>query len=941
MIDLKQVKEDYKYCTEPINFVDRYEDIKKYRGITDKNDIFTILQGIEKMNMLAALFIVEIEEKEYANEYCMDFWNRYKDRIIPKVQINNSELLYYMSILFICLSEMDDAKCKSLIDYIFGGSTFRSEIGEYVEFENDKVVTKHYTKNLADAVLDFPQEYEWYNHYLRIIKNLHQTRNSNEVIRIFEVELRKNRYGYVFDNKLAKDYFLYAIKNKAYEGAKYFLENFDGSQGYFDMDIKELVQLLFSQPSAELITFGKYLVKMHIDPDYTYDKLLEDVSKVNSNPDIIKWIKLNKFFKSLKLFIEAEEYEEFNNLLEQCDEYELFEITKIRHLKKLTIYYIYIVNTMISKRPDLLLPFLEKIDHINLNKLSFARFMCSWNSMEIADADYDYDEIENDLFKNYAIEDVVYIYMNSHLKGIILLEHFLERCASVYGEDLFELFKNYPIFTKASLGSKNSSIRDKIFFTPIGMANNIGYLKYIKECEKYGAFSDEASTLYKKLIRCDEIWYSDNKRYAEIVCDDDYCTVYIKYCKPGRGIIVVNVRLYDNIKEKREEQRNNEYPTIVLNWLSDIKTNKAYQEWNAKYRVYAIRHISNAALRCEVAEGIFNTAFALQDDVEELQKFMFAISTVQVEEINEFRYIATQKILPFEFGRDRFQNLRKDVIDKFKQILQNPNIPSRLKRNIYLNTCARKIFDFKEVCRYISAEFFAESVEEPFIIALKYSRSQDDKHYFATEGLNNTLYSSKEFVYIGSCDNLQLGENYLVQLKDYDYENCYFTLSKVGLASEDISIWKKYLRTLRDIKKATDQVEFDMIKNELAQYDVNHLFNGHISQFTFELYLIFERKKYDIKSALMVIDLLGDRNPYLGKDISFYISSKTVDYACSYQNFLESYKKSDALSTEFCDLVFKSYLKLFIDVEKLFDDISMNAQEMHDTRMYCIEKGYI
>ena len=68
-------------------------------------------------------------------------------------------------------------------------------------------------------------------------------------------------------------YFLYAIKNKAYEGAKYFLENFDGSQGYFDMDINELVQILFSQPSSELITFARFLVKLHIDPEYSYDKI--------------------------------------------------------------------------------------------------------------------------------------------------------------------------------------------------------------------------------------------------------------------------------------------------------------------------------------------------------------------------------------------------------------------------------------------------------------------------------------------------------------------------------------------------------------------------------------------------------------------------------------------------------------------------------------------
>ena len=137
MIDLEQVKEDYKYCTEPINFVDRYEDIKSYRNITDKNDIFTILQGIEKMDMLAALFIAEIEEKELAKEYCMNFWKRYKDRIIPKVKINNLELQYYMSILFICLSEMNDVDCKNIVEDVFGGSIYRTEVGECTEFEND------------------------------------------------------------------------------------------------------------------------------------------------------------------------------------------------------------------------------------------------------------------------------------------------------------------------------------------------------------------------------------------------------------------------------------------------------------------------------------------------------------------------------------------------------------------------------------------------------------------------------------------------------------------------------------------------------------------------------------------------------------------------------------------------------------------------------------
>lgn len=941
MIDLEQVKEDYKYCTEPINFVDRYEDIKSYRNITDKNDIFATLQGIEKMDMLAALFIAEIEEKKLANEYCMDFWKRYKDRIIPKVKINNLELQYYMSILFICLSEMNDVDCKNIVEDVFGGSIYRTEVGEVTEFENDKLVTKHFSKNLAQVILNFPQEYEWYNHYFRIVKNLCETRKSSEVIRFFEVELRKNRYGYVFDNELARDYFHYMIDHKAYEGAKCFLENFDGSQGYLDMDINELVQILLSQPSSEMITYARYLVKLHIDPDYSYDKMLADVSKVNSDQDIIKWIKLTKYFKMLRLLFEAEEYEEFENLLEQCDEYELFEITKIRHLKKLTIHFMYIVNSMILKRPDLLMPFLEKIKHINFNRLSYAKYLCSWNNMEEVGAEYDYDEIENDLFANFAIEDVVHIYMHSHLKGVILLEHFLERCAQVYGEDLFELFKNYPIFTKATLGSRYNSIRDKIFFSPIGIANNIGYLKYVRVNEQSGPNSEEATLLYKKLIRCDQCWYSDNKKYAELVSDDDYCTVNIKSYMPGKGIYVSNVWLYDNIKEKREAQRNNEYPPIVFSWLADIRDKKTVPVWNEKYKVYSVRHIDNAALRCEIAEGIFNTVVVLQDNVEELEKYLNAISNVPVEEINEFRYIPTQKNLPFEFGRERFQILRKDVIEKFKQILQNPNIPSRLKKRIYINTCARKIFDFKEVCRYIGTEFYLESVEEPFIMALKYVRAEDDKYYFASDALGNTFYSSKEFVYTGSWDNLREGENYLVELKDYDFDNGYFTLSKVGLISEDISIWKKYLRTLREVKKATEQSEIDRIKNDLAQYDVNLLLAGHISQFTYELNLIFERKMYDIKSALMVMDIIGDRNPYLGKDISFYIYSNNEEYECTYQKFLDNYKNGDALPTEFCDLIFSSYLKLFVDKESFLADISSDAQEMQSIREYCIQKDYI
>lgn len=945
MIQDTIVKEYFSKCTEAYDYIRKYKYFKKRFRITEKEEVLASLHIIEEINILGAISILTHCEEDLAEHYLPGFVSRNLDEISNHIMVDNENIVFYMQVSYLCMFGMPEDECVAFANNIFSGSIYKRALPQEIEFENHDFVTKHYAKVFLSAVTKFDNNILWKSHYCKIVKAIFEARDrdTNWLV-LIERGLRKIPIGDKIDNKTAREYFDFLCSYELYLSAKYFLDNFLVEESLLGLNDSELIELIYSLPSAELLAFGKWYYKEKIDPDYTYERWLSDVIKYNQNTDVIEWLTLTVYYHSLQDSLEKDDYSLFESLLLKIDDYTIFDMEKVEYMKQLVECFASIVNTgLLDKKIDVL-KFLHDFEKININEYSRTRYLAQWNSLESINEDYDYIEIQNILFEKYGLEDAVYIYMNSHLKNIIHLEEFVKRCSEYCGEDVSALFSEYPLWGRISNISKVSSVSDKLFLTPVGIATAVPYSKYVELCNLYGYNSKEAIAFYKRMIKSDRDWYSYNKEKAELFVRGDYCTFYIKTYKKGVGLLVCNMDLNPEMKEKRIQERNEIYPEKVLSWLDEIQKSKTFMKWNPEDNIFGIRNISNTAKRNDIALSVLRTVYALQDNEEALKDFLNYITNPPLEEMNEFRYIPTQKSLQFEFDREQFPLAKREIIKIMTQLLENNNIPSDLRKDIYLNTCARKFYDLQEVCKRVSKEFYLETADEPFVVSMKLESVEKNRAIFSTRGRNNTLYSIRNFVYYGETDGLKLNWIYLVELKEYDFEEGCFVLNRVNLNPKlDTDQWKKYLRKMQDIKSIVEDKEFDDILEQIQRFRVKVSSKEHINQWVHELDLIFKYQKYSVEKAIRTINALKDTNPFMNRlfDGNEYAERFRCLYRNTYDRFIEDYKANYKSAMGMCDFFYSSYLRIFVNNTIFFNDIVESEDEKNYLYNYCKMKNYM
>lgn len=950
MIDTKIIVDYFSKCIEAYDFARKYRYFKKRYSITLVEDVIFSISTIENTNLLGAIGILIQEEPGLIQDYLPGFIDRNINVLRDNICIDNENITVYMQIVYLCMMGLDEKACDNLSNQIFAGSIYKRNLPEYVEFENHEFVTKHYARFFLSAINKLGDNIGWKKHYCKIVKSIYSARNYDiNWINYIEYSLRKNNLGYEIDEKSAREYFDLLCEIEQFQSARFFLDNFDGSKPILGLSNLELVELVYSLPSVELLPYGKWLYEEKIDANYSYVDWGSDVKRLNNDDNVLKWIDLTVYYNSLMDCVEQGDYKQFEKLLNKADNYTMYDLEKVKYMKQQVKSFAFILNNLIAYKKEEVMGFLKKIEKININEYSKARYLEKWNNLESITEEYNYEELLNILFRSYAVQEVVYIFMNSHLKNIIELEEFIKRCADVTGPDVSVLFDEYPIWGHIGLGDRLSSVRDKLFLTPINVATKASFADYIELKDTYGVSSKELKVFKQKMFRCEEGWYARNKESLELLRRGDLCTFYIMRYEYRVGILIYNISLSKKEYEKRVNERKNDYPIKLLAWLKDVQEANRYIAWNMDEPVYGVRHLhDDMILRNQIALEILRTAHALRNNIIELKEFIFQITRAPLEEINEFRYIPTQKSLDFFWEKDKSYIIKKEVAKLIKEIISSEIIPASLKKGVYLNTCARKYYDLYDVCRYIGQEFFIDSAEEPFVLAVKYEKCEEGVSYFSTWSRNkwsrnNTFITTKKIIYYGDVSNLTKGFIYLVELKEYDPEKQLFILNRVNLNKEDTEIWKKYLRKLRDIKKAVDNSDFDRIANEIKKYRIKVTSNEHIYQWTHELNLVFKMQNYSIETAIKTLGILKSTNPYVMelKNENVFKAEFENAYKETYENFLYDFHNNYNSVLGFCDLFFSSFLRLTVDKEKFFDDISKNQEDRDNIMRYCLlEKHY-
>ncbi len=978
-MDYEQIKKNFGKCSAPIEFAQRYNYFRLRYKLTEREQIRETLELIEELDLLGALYIYALKEQDAGSEYIERVLDRHAQILSREVGRTDEKGVYYAQAALLCLMHLPEEKLQEGCDRIYGAEegeekapapapdaegdwTTKSDLPEDTEIseeaeareeteapgeaedqgeteasgeaEGPTKVRKEWMEaragNLQKALDAFPPEIRWVPHYCALMSAIFRSFGEDTgFLYYMEVGLRKKALGYEIGDAAARAYFELLCSHRLYRAGKYFLDNFDGSQKTLGMETEDLIRMLYALPSPELIALGKWYMTDQICRDYTYEKWRDDVLALNSDDNCVRWMKLTAYYHALRERLEQGEEAGFEALLATVDSFDMFNLNVVHYLKQLVECFAFIVNRLVETQKAA--EFLRRLEKVNINSYYRARYLAVWNQMESINRDYDYREIAEALLQNYSVADAVYIYFNSHLKNIIFLEDFVRRCSEHADGEIGEYFQEYPIWGRAALGSRLSSVRDKIYLTPISVATGAGYPDYLKICDTYGPSSRQAIDFNRRMIRSHQDWYSRNKEIAELIKPSDYCTFYIRDYRPKDGVFATDLKLYENVMKERIRERNEIFPNTLLAWLSYMQENRKYVQWNENHKVYGVMHFADLGLRNRVAMEILNTIQALQEDETSLRMFLMAITNAPLEEINEFRYIPTQRKLPYEFPQESYHAHRAEIIAKADLLLRATTIPAEVRKDIYLNTCIRKFYDMYVACTLIGEQLYLETADEPFVLSLKLAHVQGRTYEFTTQGKSNTFFSRKKFLYEaaeGETLNLVQGYVYLVVLKSYDYERGCFLLDQVDLRNAQTSQWDRYLRRVRDIKKINDRSEFAEIGKELDRFTVKTSSVEHVRQLSYELDLVFKRRGYSVEFALLTIRTLKKTNPFLNFEHTYEALRESFreQYRPGYERFLEDYREHYKSAMGFCDLFFTSYLRIFIPPEDFFRDLLEGAE---------------
>lgn len=937
-----------------------------YKDIKEKQGENTLLYIEREEGFFAALYIAETKEESFKKSYIEKFLERNKETLVKEIQTNEDDIVYFMQVAYLCFMNVSEERCLELCTDFFSENSI-PEISE-----NHKKVNWHYANAFVEGIDTLPDAIGWEKKFCRIALSIFQARKE-DIHFLHSIEMHRNfrqkPLWYLCDDESARKYFDTLCQYGDYVCARNFLDHFINrdrfnkrvkEDEFLGMKLPDFIDRLYHLPSPELLTFGKYVIKKvlpkvfpeEFNGEYSYKDWENDILKHNTDADCIKWIKLTSYYYSLSNLIDSENLTGFEEQLEDAGDFEMFDMDKFEYMKQIVDNFVFIINKLILLSYKNLSGFLKSIQNINIGEYSRVCYLSKWRDrINNPEKDYDYAEIEKNLFEKYTIEDIVSIYMNSHLKLIFNIEDIIIKCTEKKGKDigkkvskldLSELFGDYQLRGVVSVNPWSSgSIRDKFFITPTEVASDVTFHDYKEICKNFGQNTFEAREIDRKLIRSDQIWCSKNKKYIQLIRPKDTCTFYIHRYIENKGILAKNISttVSNDIKMKRWEKINIIYPDNIRNWLCDIRTEGKFLEWDKNNAIYDAFLLEDNSTKNLIALDILETILALQKNIPALELFIQEITMKPRKEMNAFRYVSTRKSQPFTFVN--YPQTCQQICRKADEILKNKDIPETLRKDIYINTCIRKVYDLQKADRYIGKKIYSElddDFNDDIVVALRFEyQDQDQVYYFSTKMRDNTFRSNKPFKYKGENMVLKPGHDYSVTLKEYDGEEECFVIDKIYLENNEIGLWQKFLRTLREIKKIpfsgfseTNEISagnrqsvISEIKEKLATYQIEVTSERHIKQLAYEMNCIFESQNYDIASALETLDIIGDANPFRNSDGDFGKFEKKFYrlYYTSYVGFLENCRQKK-FPKRFCKLYFSSYLKVFISYNDFIDNIA-------------------
>lgn len=676
-----------------------------------------------------------------------------------------------------------------------------------------------------------------------------------------------------------------------------FIKRLNPSILFNSFKAEELCKLFTSSQSIELFLFY-YENRNKNDTSYTHKRLISDVSKNCKNSELSNWLIIHLYFIKLEELIINNKFEEFMGLLFRIKDLPPMPApgaTLWQGSSRFASSIQNIICKLIDSNMDVN-SFIKNCGYYNiflydfkyLNRLSWSTWykdLIRWENRK------KYDKYLEYLRNISNPKDELFIYMNTFLKHCI---NFIDVIIDVEkkGADLKNVLQEYPILGEIEDIDYRKKVDDKF------IVKGINYIY----CKKY----------YKISFGEHELSDTDEDD-SDLIEKGDSITFLISKCRLAKTkykLHVNDIRIINKTPEKREI-----FATNVCEQLKRIISEKKYNDEIENQHIYKVRKVQNNKLRLEISMKLLSTFQVLaENDASGLTKLFNFLKYAKGMNLNEFRYFPEQNDL---FFIDNLAEKEIKFINETIHLILKSNIPNHLKREIFINSIARKYFELKDVYDILGDYLFNndDSITE-LILNLKLVETNNNTYIFTILENINTFYSSYKFVYITENKITETNNSkYKVTLKSFSTDDNVFIVDNILYTKKPP--YEQYILKLYDLKKdyLLDKIEENTKSiNEIPNFEMK---KPQKNKFCAELIMAFFKFNYKPRICYRMLKALKKHNPFKDQNImpvEFDCVQNGEKYEECLNSFIKSLKKANGDGLfYFIYIYFNSFLSCFIN----------------------------
>lgn len=955
------------------------------------------MKEIAKENPALAMYLLDIYENDIAEEWIQEYFEPNINMYHEKIREKSPEAPLYLQAALMALKYVGKERLEQVAEDIFKKCA-EDEL-DYTEEQR----MRYWANRISNTFLTLPKDYRWKEHYICILQAIWKAYDYNpKFIDLLEQKLSINLVR-ICDKDSVRNYISLLKENGAYDAIKLFLDKIwdekssivdcNDEEIYTDAEIEEL--LCKNHSSPRMVGFYlEYFLTKGLDEETLYEKIEGN----NQDEEVLKWLDLERYYRELRKLLEQakntedesirnEKWSIFNEKIKLAKEKELFDMSQNTYMTRMAANYAYILDELLLNDNEDIVTIFESLEKINLFSydkrkytVGYILYSSVYNPYVIAEkvkgkhkkkkqknseANRElYRRLLEHLLKIKNVEDMVNIYMNSHLRFIIdfrdLLDgfHGKEFNGRAYAAtDMKKLFKEYPF--EGTVFEYKKHERD---------ANSIHFRT---TCVN---FASKKSTWFIT----NQDWYDRNKSQAQLLNEEGNLCSYSIVKHEGDTIYVEDVAFRSEEQEQNAKERREQFEENALEWLAKMQELGKFLPWDEKEmdelgnvvsvkergQVYGVMFLPSAEKRREIALNIIRTIISLSEKPEELNTFLYEIQNPPLEEINEFRYIATQKWCDPDFEKDCEFEYKKKICDYANTILKSKKLDEKTKSVIYHNTCIKKFYYFEYMYNRLHDQVLWQNDVSRLVVPVLYRNGKFIIDFFIKD--KKTYEIRYVGVYKMQRENVRKGIEPIdirycgeeKELKNYwiyhafiqwdTKENCIIITDLFDADNdaekEKMQAWDVHIRMLYDIKKLSTDELVGKKKNKDAkkgafEESVKHLGVKYdslekVMVFTDELILAFQRFNFNPRYCKKILDILGTQTPYKANEEESYLNLleykelfREKYYQSTYRNMFLSEIKNEIEKQKSSgygivrNVYLNSFLKYVLSEEELIKDM--------------------